>query len=194
MPSTKIKISSYGSFLIQHLKNGSKNLKTDLVIRCDDGDIHLHKVIIGAGTVSSAFLRSLKSNVEDDVLVIIMPEVRRKIVEHLRNLLYTGQTETIPQIEIEELNVVLDLLKISSLALNLVESTNVVAENEAESSRLTMEIIEQPRKRPLKVHQPTIEEDSSLVRRSKRPKVKNKNLNDFETPLKGVDENQSKGK
>ena len=135
----------------------------------------------------------MTTNGEDDELIIIMPEVRRFYVEHIRNLLYTGQTEMISQKDIEELNKVLDLLKFSSLALSLVEGTNVVADNETENSKLTMEIIEPPRKRPLKVYQPTIEEDSSLIRRSKRPKVKNKNLNDFETPLKGVDENQSKG-
>ena len=193
MAPTKVKLSSHGKFLIEHLKNGSKTLNTDLMIRCQDGDVGLHRVIIGATTTSLPFMRCLKSNVEDDELIIIMPEVRRVYVEHIRNLLYTGQTETISQNEIEELNAVINLLKIRNLPFSLVEGTEVIADNETESSRLTIEVIEPTRKRPLKVQQPIIEEDPSLIRRSKRPKVKNKNLSDFETPLKGVDENESKG-
>ena len=112
MAPTKVKLSSHGKFLIEHLKNGSKNLNTDLMIRCQDGDVSLHRVIIGATTTSLPFMRCLKSNVEDNELMIIMPEVRRVYVEHIRNLLYTGQTETISQNEIEELKAVINLLKI----------------------------------------------------------------------------------
>ena len=120
------------------------------------------------------------------------------------------------------MNEVSDLLKISSLSLSLVERTDVKIE-EPQRNELSIEVVEPPRKRLVKVKQPTfLEEDSNLIRRlvqfvfhsqnhfryrgftfksmyfnfrSKRPKVKNKNLDDFEIPLKGsrLADNQSAG-
>ena len=93
VPSSKVKLFSHGKFLAEHLKDGCKDLKTDLLIQCIDGNVHLHKVILGAKMVSSSLLRALKSSsVEDETLTIIIPEVKREFVQHLRNLLYTGKS------------------------------------------------------------------------------------------------------
>ena len=90
--SSKVKLFSHGKFLAEHLKDGCKDVKTDLQIQCIDGNVHLHKVILGAKMVSSSLLRALKSSsVEDETLTIIIPEVKREFVQHLRNLLYTGK-------------------------------------------------------------------------------------------------------
>ena len=116
--------------------------------------------------VSSSLLRALKSSsVEDETLTIIIPEVKREFVQHLRNLLYTGETEEISENEIKELNVVSDLLKISSLSLSLVERTDVKIE-EPQRNELSIAVVEPPRKKLVKVKQPTfLEEDSNLIRR-----------------------------
>jgi hypothetical protein len=166
VPSSKLKLFSHGKFLAEHLKNGCKDVKTDLLIQCIDGNVHLHKVILGAKMVSSSLLRALKSSsVENETLTIIIPEVKRKFVQHLRNLLYTGETEEISEKEIKELNEVSDLLKISSLTLSLVERTDVKTE-EPQRNELSIEVVEPPRKRIVKVKQPTfLEEDSNLIRR-----------------------------
>ena len=121
------------------------------------------------------------------------------------SLLYTGRTENISVKEIEELNVVSDLLKISSLTLSRVETSNAsigdLSDVESDQ-KLSIEVIEQQqRKRPSKANRQAFlkEEDESsatnLIRRSKRAKIKNKKLNDFETPLKATstDESQLKG-
>ena len=101
--------------------------------------------------VSSSLLRALKSSsVEDEILTIIIPEVKREFVEHLRNLLYTGETEEISENEIKELNEVSDLLKINSLTLSLVERTDVKIE-EPQRNELSIEVVEPPRKRLAKV-------------------------------------------
>ena len=93
VPSSKVKLFSHGKFLAEHLKDGCKDVKTDLLIQCIDGNVHLHKVILGAKMVSSSLLRALKSSsVEDETLTIIIPEVKREFVQHLRNLLYTGKS------------------------------------------------------------------------------------------------------
>ena len=116
--------------------------------------------------VSSSLLRALKSSsVEDETLTIIIPEVKREFVQHIRNLLYTGETEEISEKEIKELNEVSDLLKISSLTLSLVERTDVKTE-EPQRNELSIEVVEPPRKKLVKVKQPTfLEEDSNLIRR-----------------------------
>mgnify|MGYP001382354201 FL=1 len=116
--------------------------------------------------VSSSLLRALKSSsVEDETLTIIIPEVKREFVQHLRNLLYTGETEEISENDIKELKEVSDLLKISSLSLSLVERTDVKIE-EHQRNELSIEVVEPPRKRIFKVKQPTfLEEDSNLIRR-----------------------------
>ena len=58
-----------------------------------------------------------------------------------------------------------DLLKISSLSLSLVERTDVKIE-EPQRNELSIEVVEPPRKRLVKVKQPTfLEEDSNLIRR-----------------------------
>ena len=93
VPSSKVKLFSHGKFLAEHLKDGCKDVKTDLLIQCIDGNVHLHKVILGAKMVSSSLLRALKSrSAEDEILTIIIPEVKREFVQHLRNLLYTGKS------------------------------------------------------------------------------------------------------
>ena len=93
VPSSRVKLFSHGKFLAEHLKDGCKDVKTDLLIQCIDGNVHLHKVILGAKMVSSSLLRALKSSsVEDETLTIIIPEVKREFVQHLRNLLYTGKS------------------------------------------------------------------------------------------------------
>ena len=58
-----------------------------------------------------------------------------------------------------------DLLKISSLSLSLVERTDVKIE-EPQRNELSIEVVEPPRKKLVKVKQPTfLEEDSNLIRR-----------------------------
>ena len=124
------------------------------------------------------------------------------------SLLYTGRTENISAKEIDEINVVSDLLKISSLTLSRVQPDSSISDlSDVESDqKLTIEVIEEQKtKRPaskknlVKSQAAFLKEESSaanLIRRSKRAKIKNKQLNDFETPLfKAIstDENQLKG-
>ena len=124
------------------------------------------------------------------------------------SLLYTGRTENISAEEIDEINVVSDLLKISSLTLSRVQPDSSISDlSDVESDqKLTIEVIEEQKtKRPaskknlVKSQAAFLKEESSaanLIRRSKRAKIKNKQLNDFETPLfKAIstDENQLKG-
>ena len=80
--------------------------------------------------------------------------------------LYTGETEEISENEIKELNEVSDLLKINSLALSLVERTNLKIHEEPQNNELSIEVVEPPRKTVVKVKQPIfLEEDPNLIRR-----------------------------
>ena len=183
-------------------------MKTDLVIRCSDGDFHLHKVVLAANLHSLAYLRALKTTQDEDNQIILIPDVKKSYINHLMSLLYTGRTENISAEEIDEINVVSDLLKISSLTLSRVQPDSSISDlSDVESDqKLTIEVIEEQKtKRPaskknlVKSQAAFLKEESSaanLIRRSKRAKIKNKQLNDFETPLfKAIstDENQLKG-
>ena len=117
MPTAKVKLSNHGSYLSEHLKNGSDGMKTDLVIRCSDGDFHLHRVVLAASLHSLAYLRALKTTEDEENQIIVIPDAKKSYINHLMSLLYTGRTENISAEEIDEINVVSDLLKISSLTL-----------------------------------------------------------------------------
>lgn len=189
MPSTaRLKLSAPGLFT-DYLKTSRDTLSTDMVIRCCDGDVHLHKVVLAARLNSIPLLKTMKQNVEDDVMLMMLPDTQKSSVDHLIQLLYGNKVDGLVEKDINELNSVSNLLRISSLSLRVVEKDE---SSESPKSKLRIEKILKVEKKKAKVSRPppasqSDDEDDSSVRRSKRAKVKNKTLDDFETPLRAGD-------
>lgn len=186
MPGTaKLKASNHGQHLADYLKHSLESVATDLVIKCSDGAVNLHKVVLAARLVSPAFIRSLKANVEDDVVQILIPEATKASLEHLVQLLYFSRTEPLVQEDVKGLNEISDLLKISSLSLNVEEDPEFIPEEfkEPPCNQVSVQIVER-KKATRKLPASILQEDPNSIRRSKRAKVKTKKLDDFETALK----------
>lgn len=183
MPAkARLKLSAKGLFT-DFLKTSRDTIPTDMVIRCCDGDVTLHKVVLAARLNSVPLLKTLKQNLEDDVIWVILPDVHKANVDHLIQLLYGNKLEGLVEKDINELNSVSNLLKISSLSLRVVEKDEATVDPKP---RLKIEKIEKVEKKKAKapVSAQSEEEDDGSVRRSKRAKLKNKTLDDFETHLK----------
>ena len=61
MALAKLKLATFGHFLVEELKSGGSCAK-DLIIRCKDGDVLLHKVLVAS--LSKSLFKILKQNSE----------------------------------------------------------------------------------------------------------------------------------
>lgn len=185
-PTAKLKLANHGHFLAEYLRQSRKFIQTDLVIRCSDGDVKMHKIVLAARTVSTSLIKTLKGNVDDETIYVLIPEAKKKSVENLVQLLYTAKVDHLSEDDIKDLNAVSNLLKLDSLSLSVVEGNPIEGTSSTSEGQLSIELIE--KKRPIKAVKeiPPEDEDSNSIRRSKRSKIKNKLLSAYETPLKGT--------
>lgn len=181
MPSAKLSVSNHGHFLVQELENSS--FPKDLRIVCLDGNVDMHKVLLAPMLVSSALLKAIKQNNEDDVIQILLPDTTKCLVERLAQLLYTGCTASFRgEQDIGDLKSLSNILNIDKLSLS-VQRTNV-DEKDNTPGDLQIEIIERKKlpRRPI-----AIAPEDAGIRRSKRPRFKAKKLEDFETKSQTVE-------
>jgi hypothetical protein len=195
---TKLKLSNYGVILAENVSETLTSLKSDLMLDCFDGQVGLHRVILAPHLSSfSGLLKALKSNHmecgADETVHILLPDVSKNQAENLVKLLYSGSTDPISKCKIEELQNLTQLLKMNALPVSTVISSDKNLESFPRPELTAVVQVVQPKKQqraaqiqPLNVENEA--EISSIVRRSKRPKIKNKRLDDFETPNKGAED------
>lgn len=176
MALANLKLSSPGHFLTEGLEDCLTSIPSDLVIQCCDGKVFLHKVILAPRLVSQAFVKVLKAHFEDDLVHILIPDAFKSQVEHLVQLLYCGKTFTsVSEEDLEGLKTLAQLLKIGSLEL-----TTMLKDADTEHAEVPeLSIAYFDKKKPAKKTLPFEDLEESLsLRRSKRPKIRNKRLDD----------------
>ena len=177
MALAKLKLATFGHFLVEELKSGGSCAK-DLIIRCKDGDVLLHKVLVAS--LSTSLFKILKQNSEDEVIQVILPDASKFHASMLVQILYTGEASGIKKEDVDEIKSLANLLKFKSASFSLSVNTE---ESKSVSYRmdLQIEMIERKRKEKPSVVIPNVE--TADVRRSRRPKFKAKKLDGFETKI-----------
>ena len=179
MPTAKLRVTNHGSFLAEELENCA--IPKDLRIVCADGDVRLHKIVFCA-VASPTLLKVIKQNKEDDVIQILVPDASTCQVERLAHLLYTGQANCNGEEDFEDLKSLFHVLKVNTLSISLHENVDKIDEIENQpAGELQIEVIERKR-----ITKPPIVIDDVGIRRSKRPKIKAKRLEDFETKVPNI--------
>ena len=85
-----VTFQGHHSYIVSIAKLCKENgLFTDVTILCDDGKLLAHKIVLAA---VSPFLRHVLDVETSNTgqTTIVMPEVRREIVQQLLDFLYTG--------------------------------------------------------------------------------------------------------
>ena len=180
MALAKLKLATFGHFLVEELKSGGSCAK-DLIIRCKDGDVLLHKVLVAS--LSKSLFKILKQNSEDEVIQVILPDTSKFHASMLVQILYTGEASGIKKEDVDEIKSLANLLKFKSASFSLSVNTE---ESKSVSYRmdLQIEMIERKRKEKPSVVIPNVDDvETANVRRSRRPKFKAKKLDGFETKI-----------
>ena len=92
MKERVVTFQGHHNYIVSIAKLCKENcLFTDVVILCDDGKLVAHKIVLAA---VSPFLRHVletdSSSVSSGQTTIVMPDVRKDIVQQLLDFLYTG--------------------------------------------------------------------------------------------------------
>ena len=85
-----VTFNGHHSYIVSIAKLCQTNgLFTDVTILCDDGKLLAHKIVLAA---VSPFLCHVLDSVDTNTnqTTIVMPDVRREIVQQLLDFLYTG--------------------------------------------------------------------------------------------------------
>ena len=181
MALAKLKLANFGHFLVEELKSGGSCAK-DLIIRCKDGDVLLHKILVAS--LSTSLFKTLKQNCQDEVVQLILPDASKAHACMLVDILYSGQASGIKKEDVDEIQALANLLKFKSASFSLSVSTE-----ECKSSSypmdLQIEMIERKRKEKpspsVVIPNDDNVVDTANVRRSRRPRIKAKKLDGFET-------------
>ena len=154
MALAKIKLANFGHFLVEELKSGGSCAK-DLIIRCKDGDVLLHKVLVAS--LSTSLFKILKQNSEDEVIQVILPDASKFHASMLVQILYTGEASGIKKEDVDEIKSLANLLKFKSASFSLSVNTE---ESKSVSYRmdLQIEMIERKRKEKPSVVIPNVDD------------------------------------
>ena len=105
-------------------------LFTDVTLQCDDGKLLAHRIVLAA---VSPFLRGILTEHSAQDFTIIVPDVRRVIVQQLLDFLYTGSMQ-LEQEATWELQELVLLLKIDPINVGVEVADDSKAERLASSS------------------------------------------------------------
>ena len=185
MGVAKLRLCNYRCFILEEIVSGRH--PEDLMIRCRDGDVLLHKPLIALLT-SSPLYKAIKQNTQDETIQIIVPSVSILHAQYLVQILYTGQVSGLTEEDVVEVKSLANLFKLKSAFSLSVTDEKSEKDNTALSkatttpTELQIEMIERKRKDKPVMHIDGVEaDDSSGIRRSKRPRVKTKMLDGYET-------------
>ena len=188
---SKLKLENHGQFLAGHLSDCYESYQKKYVaLVCEDGVVSIGKDILASQITSKTFVRTMKSNNEDEELIIIIPDVTASCMQHLVKLLYTGTTGQLSETNIDGIKTASELLKFDTLNLTVVEE--VIAKSDFyvdDNLSLTIESVEAKSKKRKKPPNETDkqeeeEESSDVVRRSARYRHKNSKLEEYDTSYK----------
>ena len=214
MPNlAKLSLTNHHHCLAEGLKESRNFIPSDLQIICQNGaTVNCHQAIFASQCTSQSLIRVLKSHPED-LICIYVPDVSKIQVESLMDLLYSGVTHQANSLdEINEIQILAKLFCFSNIELSSSSSStveNLIAkdfeeEHNRELSLVIQEVEEKKKQRSIpnstttskKSRNAKIQETSISAldsgphfdldgpRRSKRPRPKNKHLEDYETPYR----------
>ena len=213
MPNlAKLSLTNHHHCLAEGLKESRNFIPSDLQIICQNGEtVDCHQAVFASQCTSQSLIRELKSNPED-LICISVPEISKIHVESLIDILYSGITHQANSLdEINEIHIITELFCFSKIELLSSSSTveNLIPkdfeeENKRELSLVIQEVEEKKKQRSIpnstttskksknaKIQETSISAldpgphfDLDGPRRSKRPRPKNKHLEDYETPYR----------